>query len=263
MPLPRRWREHEAATGTVRLPIIAMTANAMAGDRQRCLDAGMDDYLSKPIVRDNLQACLQRWCQTAMPPKPASAPLLPPHAQAAPPPPPSSGEIAQNATPPVLDREVLDELREIAGNETANIIDVFLDDTAPLVRRLQEAAVAPDLDQLRELAHSLKSASANVGAMALSAAARRVELAARSGLLDRPAVMVALIIAEFARARFALIGYQAEMRAGTGAQGLKLSLPAWSAGNSARRCARSDRAAFPASRCAPPPNRGSSRTARG
>jgi sugar phosphate permease len=61
------------------------------------------------------------------------------------------------------------------------------------------------------------SSCANVGAMALSAAARRVELAARSGLLDRPAVMVALIIAEFARARFALIGYQAEMRAGTDA----------------------------------------------
>ncbi len=215
----RRWREHEAATGATRLPIIAMTANAMAGDRQRCLDAGMDDYLSKPIVRDNLQACLQRWCQTAMPPKPASAPLAPSPMQAAPPAHAPSEDIAQTATPPVLDREVLDELREIAGSETANIIDVFLDDTAPLVRKLQEAAVAPDLDQLRELAHSLKSASANVGAMALSAAARRVELAARSGLLDRPAVMVALIIAEFARARFALIGYQAEMRAGAGAQG--------------------------------------------
>ncbi|SBV36915.1 Two-component system sensor protein [uncultured Stenotrophomonas sp.] len=215
----RRWREHETATGTPRLPIIAMTANAMAGDRQRCLDAGMDDYLSKPIVRDNLQACLQRWCQGRATPPPDStttpAPAPTPMQAAAPAP---AEENARAAPPPILDREILDELREIAGNETATIIDVFLDDSTPLVRRLQEAAVAPDLEQLRELAHSLKSASANVGALALSAAARRVELAARTGMLDRPAVMVALIIAEFARARLALVGYQAQMRAGAGAR---------------------------------------------
>lgn len=202
----RRWREHEAATQAARLPIIAMTANAMVGDRQRCLDAGMDDYLSKPISREGLQACLLRWCGPAPtagdePPQAAPAQLEEAPASA-----------AQSTALPVLDREVLDELREIAGAETATIIDVFLDDTTPLVRQLQEAAVAPDLEQLRELAHSLKSASANVGALALSAAARRVELAARAGKLERPAVMVALIIAEFARARLALIGYQSDMR---------------------------------------------------
>jgi signal transduction histidine kinase/CheY-like chemotaxis protein len=206
----RRWREHETTAGLHRLPIIAMTANAMAGDRQRCLDAGMDDYLSKPIARDELAACLRRWCKPACAATASAVPDM--HPAMAPPPVETPSSMPPATSLPVLEREVLDELREIAGGETATIIEVFLDDTAPLVRRLQDAAANADLDQLRELAHSLKSSSANVGALALSAAARRVELDARAGTLERPAVMVALIIAEFARARLALTGYQAGIR---------------------------------------------------
>jgi HPt (histidine-containing phosphotransfer) domain-containing protein len=120
---------------------------------------------------------------------------------------------SDDGTPGVLDSGVLDELQEVIGAETAIIIGVFLEDTPPLIRQLQDASIAADLEKLRALAHSLKSASANVGAMALSVAARRIEHDARAGTLERPAVAVALLIAEYARARLALAGYQASVRA--------------------------------------------------
>ena len=72
------------------------------------------------------------------------------------------------------------------------------------LQRLRIAALAPDFPALREAAHSLKSSSANLGAMALSAAAKRIELGARMETLDRPAVAVAILLEEFERAKAAL-----------------------------------------------------------
>ena len=77
-----------------------------------------------------------------------------------------------------------------------------------VVQQLQAAAQEDDQEKLRALAHSLKSSSANVGAMALSSAARRIELEARNGTLQMPVVAAARVVAEFARARIALAGWQ-------------------------------------------------------
>ena len=113
--------------------------------------------------------------------------------------------VAEATPAATIDDEVLEELRSVLGDELDRVIRVFLDDAPRQISALQEAALAPDLEALRLHAHSLKSASANLGAMRLSAAAKRLELGARTGTLDRPAVEVARVTWEFERARDALL----------------------------------------------------------
>ncbi|RRU77381.1 MULTISPECIES: ATP-binding protein [Stenotrophomonas maltophilia group] len=220
----RHWRAEEREAGHTRLPIIAMTANAMAGDRERCLQAGMDDYLSKPIARTTLHALLKRWGdgKAASPARPSAEPdhaRLTANSSRAPS--AEHGSALQDddsrvgsKPQPVLDRDVLDELHAVIGDSALQIISVFLDDAPAMVQQLQQAAQGSDEPRLQAIAHSLKSSSANVGALSLSAVAQRIEHEARSGSLQRPAVAVALLVAEFARARVALTGYLAQHRAG-------------------------------------------------
>ena len=209
----RHWRDHEAGDPNgPHLPIIAMTANAMAGDRQRCLDAGMDDYLAKPVTRGQLEQCLHRWLSTGKA-HTASTHVANPRMSTAPAsvaaPIVAMSPIASTEVP-VLDDETLDELYAVIGADAARIVTVFLEDAPQLLAQLEQAALTPDLPALRDAAHSLKSSSANLGAMALSLAAKRVELGARMQSLDRPAVAVAMVVDEFERARQAL---QARLRA--------------------------------------------------
>ena len=116
---------------------------------------------------------------------------------------PTPADIAVRS-PPVLSASILDELREVLGNEVDKIIEVYLEDAPRLIAQLERAAVGGDPIALRVAAHTLKSSSANVGATTLSEAARDLEDGARDGTLKKPKIMVARIVTEFAQVRSAL-----------------------------------------------------------
>lgn len=172
--------------------IIALTANALAGDRERFLSAGMDDYVSKPIQVDVLLSALRKGWEArnaAAELAPAAAPGATP--QSAPEPSAAADEPAETEIPavtfdePVLASEVLNDLAEMFGDGggaiVADIIQTYLDEAPDLIGRLRVAIPHGDADGVREAAHALKSSSANVGTLQISAWAKHMESAGRDG----------------------------------------------------------------------------------
>jgi CheY-like chemotaxis protein len=141
-----RIRAGEAADH--RIPIVAMTAHAFAGDRERCLRAGMDDYLSKPLRTEELDAVLERWL--SVPATPA----------------PSNGFV---------DGERTQSIRSIDAGLVAKLVDTFARTTPPLLDELQAAVERGEGTTVRQLAHKLRGSSETVGAQRLSELARQLE----------------------------------------------------------------------------------------
>ncbi len=182
-------RKRESQYGLAHLPVIAMTANAMAGDREHCLQMGMDDYLAKPVKPAVLETMLRQWLPMQDLVEGFVAPLPDKRQQN------SSEEIdhsannvtqlgssgRQNMSATVLDGTVLKELYEIMDEDFVTILESYMANAPRLMNSLKAAVKNADLEALVTSAHPLKSSSANVGAVQLSVLARELEIKGRQG----------------------------------------------------------------------------------
>ena len=167
----RRIREEEASLGRKPIPIIALTANALEGNEERCMATGMNDYLSKPFRMETLQAMLKQ------------------HAGI------SSITRKSLMSLPVDDmkvnREPLAMLHEIGGASLVQkVLQLFFANTPLQLEKIKTGILAGDSKAVHHNAHSLKSAAAHVGAIQLSDLARILELASQNGLPETDSVAV-------------------------------------------------------------------------
>ena len=147
--------------------IIAMTANAMQGDREICLEAGMDDYISKPIRVAELIAALIK------------APSL------------SSPKGVAEDLPPIVDRPAFENLKkEMGADFIRELVDAYCEDTPRLITTLRQALASQDTEAFRRAAHSIKSTSNSLGALRSGNLAKELEMLGKTGQLGAAAAEV-------------------------------------------------------------------------
>ena len=179
------------------VPVIAMTADSLAGDKERCLAAGMNDYLTKPISPAALAAALEKWLPSTVA-GPGAAAVAVPVAEGA------AAESVEGAETPVFDRAGM-MARMMGDDQMARVIvGGFLEEMPDQLATLRSCLASGDAAGARRQAHSIKGASANVGGEALRQAALAAEEAGQAGDLDAIMTLVPGLELQFASLKEAM-----------------------------------------------------------
>jgi signal transduction histidine kinase/DNA-binding response OmpR family regulator len=195
-------RRQEQEEQGVHIPIIAVTANAMEGDREQCIAVGMDDYLSKPFSQLQLAEVLRRWCED----KPSAEVDQPIAGEGQP------GDAGQqkdeDRDEPAINQAALDNIRQLQrpGNPDLlqKIVTIYMNDSPGLLNSLRKAIDQSDAELVRMHAHRFKSGSANLGALRLAELCRQLEEMGRNNELQGALTLLSRVENEFKAASVAL-----------------------------------------------------------